>query len=198
MLVCQYLPVAGLMFCVGKISQKIGRKEMCALGMLLAGAANLVLYFLHTDNPYIFLFVCFLSGIGSTFFFLQVWALVTDVIDDNEIKTGVREDATTYAFYSFTRKLGQTVAGILANAALIWVGYQLATPDGVAVAQTEATKSGIYGLSVLIPAVLYLVIFVALWFWYPLDKKAMAELQIKKEQRLKDYFSGEQETQTAE
>lgn len=183
-LVSQYLPVAGLMFVTGKLAAKIGRKELCALGMLLAGIANLVLYILHTTNPYVFLVACFLSGIGSTFFFLQVWALATDVIDEHEIRSGKREDATAYAFYSFTRKLGQTVAGILANAALIWIGY-----NELSGTQSAATSSGMYSLAVLIPAILYLLMFASLWFWYPLDKKRMALLQDKKEARLKAYFS---------
>lgn len=182
-LVCQYLPVAVLMFFSGRLSEKFGRKEICALGMGLAGVANLVLYFMHTTNPYVFLLVCFISGIGSTFFFLQVWALAADVIDDYEVSTGKREDATTYAFYSFARKLGQTVAGILANAALIWIGYNELT--GI---QSESTTNGMYSLSVLIPAILYLLMFAALWFWYPLGKNRLKELQAQKEAHLREFF----------
>jgi GPH family glycoside/pentoside/hexuronide:cation symporter len=187
-LVCQYLPVAVLMFFSGKICARFGRKEVCALGMLLAGAANLVLYFLHTSDPVVFLVVCFISGIGSTFFFLQVWALVTDVIDDCEMRTGKREEATSYAFYSFARKLGQTVAGILANAALIWIGY-----NELSGSQTGATADGMYSLAVLIPAILYLLMAAALWFWYPLGKEKLKELQAQKEVRLRAYFESDPE-----
>lgn len=182
-MVCQYLPVAVIMFFVGKLVRKVGRKEICALGMLLAGVANLALYLTHTTNPYIFLFVCFLSGVGTTFFFLQVWALATDTIDYNEVRSGFREDATSYAFYSFTRKLGQAVAAILANAALIWIAY-----DATLQAQTPATLEGMFSLSVLIPAALYIIMFVILWFFYPINKKALAQLQIDKEQALKQRF----------
>ena len=183
-LVCQYLPVVVLMFFTGRLTIRFGRKEICAAGMLLAGAANLVLYLIHTTNPYIFLLVSFISGIGMTFFFLQVWALATDVIDETEIRTGMREEATTYAFYSFMRKLGQTVAGILANAALIWIGY-----NEMSAVQSSMTNEAMYGLAVLIPAILFLLMFSVLWFWYPLNKKRMADLQMEKEKRLSSYFS---------
>ncbi|NCA67949.1 MAG: MFS transporter, partial [Clostridia bacterium] len=118
--VTSYAPMVLLILFAHKIIAKTGKKEICALGMLLAGVANFVLFFLKTTNPYVFLSMCLFCGIGSSFFLLQVWALVTDTIDYNEVKTGVREDATSYAFYSFTRKLGHTIAALLANAALIW------------------------------------------------------------------------------
>lgn len=40
-----------------------------------------------------------------------IWAFITDVIDDQEVKTNKREDGTIYAVYSFARKLGQAFAG---------------------------------------------------------------------------------------
>ena len=36
-------------------------------------------------------------------------SMITDVIDDSEVRNGIREDGTIYAVYSFARKLGQAV-----------------------------------------------------------------------------------------
>ena len=36
---------------------------------------------------------------------------VTDVIDDMEVQTGNRDDGTIYGIYSFSRKIGQAIAG---------------------------------------------------------------------------------------
>ncbi len=179
--VCQYLPVLAIMGFIGKWNRRFGRKELCALGMLAAGVLNLVLYFLHTTNPWVFLLVCFLSGIGNAFIFLQVWALATEAIDYNAVQFGIRDDATSYSVFTFMRKLGQTVAAILVNAALLKIGY---SADNL----TESALSGMYSSSVLIPAVLYLLIFLLLWFGYPLGKRELARLQAQKEEKLKSYF----------
>lgn len=186
--VCQYLPVAVIMFFAGRMGAKFGRREVCAYGMLVAGGFNLVLYLLGTSNVWLYLLVCLMSGIGSAFLFLLVWALATDAIDYNEVNHNLHDEATSYAFYSFMRKLGQTVAAVLVNMALLRIGYT----DNVLNAAniTDATLKRMYADSVLIPAVLFLLVFVILRFWYPLGKRQIAELQVQKEETLRAMSEG--------
>jgi GPH family glycoside/pentoside/hexuronide:cation symporter len=68
---------------------------------------------MNTSNVAIYLLVCLLSGIGNAFIFLLIWALATDAIDYNNVTYGIHDDATSYAVFSFMRKLGSTVAAIL-------------------------------------------------------------------------------------
>ena len=181
--VCQYLPVAVIMFFAGRMGNRFGRRDVCAYGMLLAGAFNLVLFLMGTKNVWLYLLVCLMSGIGGAFMFLLVWALANDSIDYNEVTYGLHDEATSYATFTFMRKLGQTVAAVLVNMALLRIGYT----DNVLNAAniTEGTLRSMYADSVLIPAVLYLLIFVLLRFFYPLGKKQIAELQIQKEAALR-------------
>jgi len=180
--VCQYLPVAVIMLFAGKLSQKFGKKELCALGMLLAGVAFLILFFLQTKSAVVFLIFCFISGIGNAFLFLLVWALTADAIDYNAVHYDIHDDATSYSVYNFSRKLGQTVAAILINVSLMKIGYE----DNVLNVGniTDATLTRMYNDSVLIPAVLFLICFVLLWFVYPLSRKKLDELQVEKEAML--------------
>ncbi len=180
---CQYLPVAVIMFFAGKLGNRYGRREVCAYGMLLAGAFSLVLYLMGTKNVWLYLLVCLMSGIGCAFLFLLVWALANDAIDYNEVTYGLHDEATSYSAYTFMRKLGQTVAAVLVNLALLRIGYT----DNVLNASniTEDTLKRMYADSVLIPAVLYLLVFVLLRFVYPLGKKQIAALQIQKEESLR-------------
>ena len=180
---CQYLPVAVIMFFAGKLGNRYGRREVCAYGMLLAGAFSLVLYLMGTKNVWLYLLVCLMSGIGCAFLFLLVWALANDAIDYNEVTYGLHDEATSYSAYTFMRKLGQTVAAVLVNLALLRIGYT----DNVLNAAniTEDTLKRMYADSVLIPAVLYLLVFVLLRFVYPLGKKQIAALQIQKEESLR-------------
>lgn len=181
--VCQYLPVAVIMFFAARMGNRFGRRDVCAYGMLLAGAFNLILFVMGTKNVWLYLLVCLMSGIGGAFMFLLVWALANDAIDYNEVTYGIHDEATSYAAYSFMRKLGQTVAAVLVNMALLRIGYT----DNVLNAAniTDATLSRMYADSVLIPAVLYLLVFVLLRFVYPLSRQKIAELQIKKEETLR-------------
>ena len=181
--VCQYLPVAVIMFFAGKMGSKFGRREVCAYGMLLAGGFNLLLYVMGTNNVWLYLLVCLMSGIGSAFIFLLVWSLATDAIDYNEVNFGLHDEATSFAAYSFTRKLGQTVAAILVNMALLRIGYSDNVLNTANI--TAATLKRMYADSVLIPAVLFLLVFAILRFMYPLSKERIAELQVQKEESLR-------------
>ena len=177
--VFQYLPVAVIMLFASKLGNKFGRREICAYGILLAGVCNLVLYLMNTHNVVIYLVVLLLSGIGNAFIFLLVWALANDAMDYNEVKYGLQDSATSYAFYSFMRKLGQTIAAILVNAALLRIGYSENVLNTANI--TDSALRGMYAYSVLIPAVLYILVFILLRFVYPLGKKQIDQLQIEKE-----------------
>ena len=180
--ICQYLPVAVIMFFASRMGNKFGRREVCAYGMLVAGAFNLILFLLGTKSVWLYIGVCLMSGIGTAFMFLLVWALATDAIDYNEVHYDLHDEATSYAFYSFMRKLGQTVAAVLVNVALLRIGY---TDNVLNTANiTDATLKRMYADSVLIPAVLFLLVFVFLKFVYPLGKKEIEELQVKKNEVL--------------
>lgn len=165
-----YLPMVLLLPFLQKIVMRFGKKEVCAAGMFLSFAANLVLWLIHTQNVVVFFAFCFLSGLGMTFLVLEVWALVTDVIDYQEMLSGQRDEGTSYAFVSFMRKLGQTVAGILGTKILVFAGYD---PQNVTAQATEK----LYGMSAMVPAVMCLIMALSLAVLYPLTKKKLAQLR---------------------
>lgn len=171
-----YAPMILLIPFMSKLVRKFGKKEICAAGMGVATVANMMLWVVNTKNPYVFLTFCFVGGIGISPLILQVWALVTDVIDYQEYIARKREEGITYAFFSFTRKIGQTFAGMLGVYALKMIGYDAKniTPDVV---------SKIYAVSTAVPAFMYLVTFLFLVFLYPLGKarlKSLHENEYKK------------------
>ena len=171
--VATYLPMLLLMPFVGKLVRKYSKKGICAIGSLAAALAFLVLYFIRTDSAMLFLGVVVFSGFGLCFFTLEVWAMVTDVIDYHEKLHHRRDEGTTYACFSFFRKLGQTLAGIGASMALAAVGYSTAQGN---VTQTQAVNEGIYSIATIVPFVMYLCMFLLLQFGYPLTKKALEQL----------------------
>ena len=171
--VATYLPMLLLMPFVGRLVRRFSKKGICALGSLAAALAFLVLFFIRTGNAMLFLGVVVFSGFGLCFFTLEVWAMVTDVIDYHEKLHHRRDEGTTYACFSFFRKLGQTLAGIGASLALAAVGYNTAQGN---ITQTRAVNEGIYSIATLVPFVMYLCMFLLLQFGYPLTKKALEQL----------------------
>ena len=184
--VCIYLPVAVIMFFAGRLGNKFGRRDVCAYGVLFASIVNFILFFLHTHNVMVYLLFCLFTGIGTAFIFLLVWVLASDAIDYNEVKHGIHDEATSYSFYSFMRKLGQTVAAILINSVLLNIGYtdNVLNIKNMDAAAQQPILDHMYNSSALIPAVLFLLVFVLLRFVYPLSKQKIDELQVEKEQVL--------------
>ncbi|MCQ6275663.1 MFS transporter [Bacillus sp. V3B] len=151
---------------------RFGKKEVASGGMLLASTFYFILYFMSNVSVTLFLVFSAIAMFGFGFFNLVVWAFVTDVIDYHEYLTGLREDGTVYAVYSFARKVGQALAGGLGGFAIAAVGYQA----GIDTQQPQEVLNGIYTLATLIPAIIYLVIFLILVFLYPLNKKRVSQL----------------------
>ena len=185
--VFQYLPVAVIMLFATKMGNKFGRREVCSYGVLAAAAFYFILFVLalfKIANVWLYLAANFVAGVGTAFIFLLIWALANDAIDYNKVTYKLNDDATSYAFYSFMRKLGQTVATILINVPLLIIGYEGSKLKTESLGQPELWT--MYNYSVMIPAVLFLLVFLILRFIYPLSKKRIDDLQIEKEAFLRE------------
>lgn len=167
---------------ISKIAADFGKKEVGALGMLLAGIVYLVLFFLRIRSIPVFMVFLFCGTIGVGLFNLIVWAFITDIIDYQEVATGRREDGTVYAVYSFARKVGQALAGGLGGFVLTAIGYVSEAPS-----QTEIVSERIYTVATLVPGVCYLIVFLIMQFAYPLTRKEVEKntsiLQEKRKQQ---------------
>lgn len=166
-----------------KISGRFGKKEGGSICMLGAGILYVAMYLLKIRSIPVFMALTALAYLGLGFFNTVIWALITDVIDDQEVKNGHRDDGTVYAIYSFARKLGQALAGGVSGFTLTAIGYVTGT---TAVVQTQSTIQGIYTISTLIPGICYLLIFLVIVFAYPLSKsKVEANITELKRRRSK-------------
>ena len=158
---------------VRPLVEKYGKKELAAVGMLIAGAMYILLFFLPNISLTVFYVIIAIGLFGYAFFNVVVWAFVTDVIDYHEYLTELREDATVYSIYSFARKVGQALAGGIGGFAISAVGYNSAQKI-----QSQETLDGIYGLGTLVPGIIYLIIAIILIFLYPLTKQRLNQLAV--------------------
>ena len=147
------------------LAVKFGKAEMAAASSVFAVAMCLVTWFLRPQNVWVYTLLQSLNWLGLGIFSMVSWALITDVIDDSELKNGVREDGSVYALYSFARKLGQAAAAGLSGALLSFIGYSEATKNDPQVLE------GVFDIATLVPAIGFAALALILWLWYPLHKK---------------------------
>lgn len=159
-----------------KLSAKYGKKEL-AIGSCLFGAVvYLICWVLKPENPYTYVVFYVVANIGVGFFNMVIWAMITDVIDNAEVKNGVREDGTIYSVYSFARKIGQALSSGMIGALLSVIGYSAAT------AFNPEVVNGIFNMTCIIPAIGFVGIALVLMFLYPLSKNRVEAnvLELKK------------------
>lgn len=155
---------------VPAITKKFGKQLSGAVGVIISSIFYLVLFLIRIENVYVFLGMILLGGLGCSYFNVIIWSFIMDIIDAQEVKTNTREDGVIYAIYSFSRKIGQALAGGSAGYVLSIVGFV----SGVQV-QTEAVAKNIYKAYTLAGFVGYLVVAVILYFIFPLSKEKVEE-----------------------
>ena len=153
------------------LTRKFGKAELSTVASAVASVICVLLFFLRPKNVWIYVGLNFFSWLGLGIFSMVSWALITDVIDDAQIKRGVREDGTIYALYSFARKLGQAAAAGLTGLLLTSIGYEKIPGEALA----ESVKNGIFNISSIVPAIGFALLAAVLWFWYPLHKSRVDE-----------------------
>ncbi len=146
------------------LSSRFGKAEVSVASSILATIVSVLLYIIRPASVWAYVGLNSVSWLGLGVFSMVSWALITDVIDDAEIRNGRREDGSIYALYSFARKLGQAAAAGLTGILLSVIGYSDAT------AFEPSVLKGIYDISTLLPAIGFALLALVLWFWYPLHK----------------------------
>lgn len=164
------VPVFLLSIIATPVAMKLGKKEIIVGAMFFTSAVCFLTWMLGIKSAVVFVVILFFIQMGPNTFNILIWAVLTDVLDYQELKSGERDDGTVYAIYSWARKLGQALAGWLVGFAINAVGYdaELAKAGGH---QSEATLQGIYTLYLLVPAILIVVVGLIFLFLYPLGRK---------------------------
>lgn len=160
--------MAALVICAptaAALSARFGKKELSIVACLTSAAIYLVCLFVHPTNAYVYVVFYTLAYTGLMYFNTIIWAMITDVIDESEVRTGVREDGTIYSVYSFARKLGQALSAGLTGGLLELIGYSELT------AFEPAIREGIFKISCIAPIVGFVAVSLSLYFIYPLGKK---------------------------
>ncbi len=151
--------------------------QYCGLFTVIGGVA---LFFVPGNHIALALFCIAVKGLGVSLINTLMFALEAETVDYAEWKTGHRSEGASYAIFSFTRKITQSIGGALGAFALALGGYvtKLAAGQVQPDSALTAIKASI-GLVPAVAAVLGMLCFIA----YPLTEKRFAAIVAETEAR---------------
>ncbi len=163
---------------ISKVTKKFGKKEASSIALLISAILYLVLFLIPIHNAFIFVICNYVANLGYAFYNFTLWAFVGDAIDYQEYITEERQDGTIYALYSFLKKVAQGISGGAGAFVLGAIGYVEKAPH-----QTAEVASKIRNIATITPSIGYLLMFLILFFLYPMTKEAIKEIHDEIERR---------------
>ncbi|MGX1929354.1 MFS transporter [Flagellimonas sp. 2504JD4-2] len=124
---------------VAGMSKRMGKKKAFIVSQAISIVGYIMLWFLFVPGkPYMFIFALpfFSFGIGSLFTLMM--SMTADVIDLDELNTGLRREGIFGAIYWWMVKFGFAIAGLLTGTIMTVVGF-----DPEAAAQPEGAITGL-------------------------------------------------------
>lgn len=152
---------------IPKLVAKYGKRNVILITSAISFAVCLLKVVFYIENVILFTVLNIISMIGQTAFTMLIWALVSDCLDYSEWKTGFRSDGSMYSMYTFSRKIGSTIASSGIAASLALVGYV----SGQNVVQTQEAVTGIYYICNIIPLLCYTFQLIGIGLIFNLDKE---------------------------
>jgi GPH family glycoside/pentoside/hexuronide:cation symporter len=167
------------------LSQKIGKRGVYGVGMIVWIVAQAGLFFLQPDQLGLMYVLAVMAGFGVSVAYLIPWSMLPDVIELDELQTGQRREGIFYSFITFLQKVCLGVAIALILQALEWSGYVQPTDAVPFPVQPEAVQLAIRCAIGPVPTVALLIGMVLAYF-YPITRDFHADIRLRLHERKQD------------
>lgn len=157
---------------VPKLVAKFGKKATLMASIVSSTIFSVIPVVMEIKNVYIYSALVVLGTIGQTVFTMLIWALVTDCLDYSEWKFNERSDGSMYSLYTFSRKIGSTIASTGVSFGLAVIGFV----SGSNVVQTAEAVNGIYFLVNIIPVVTCALELIGVGLIFNLNKETTEQM----------------------
>jgi sugar (glycoside-pentoside-hexuronide) transporter len=161
-----------VMALVTLLLRRFPKKFVYAFGLIPSFAAFASTMWVPAENVFFLYPLGILAGSGFAVTILLPWVMLPDVVDYDEATTGLRREGQFYSFFVFFQKIGSGIALALSNLVIQAGGYNQITEDLPWSEVPNGVKVSLRALMGPIPATLYLLTYVFLYF-YQLDKETM-------------------------
>lgn len=177
-----FLPgILGIFIC-DPLVKRFGKKAVAGLPFVIGIIGGFLMMVVkvpaNTTGLIIWIVLQMLVSASFGMFTVLCWAMVSDCIDYQEVRTGRREEGTVYAIYSLGRKVAQGLGAAVVLLFMGWVGF-VSAEEGITPTQTPEVANRIRVLIGGVQFVCCVAQFIFLTFIYNLDKKKVAEIQVK-------------------
>lgn len=157
---------------VPKLVAKFGKKATLMAAIVSSTIFSVIPVVMEIKNVYIYSALVVLGTIGQTVFTMLIWALVTGCLDYSEWKFNERSDGSMYSLYTFSRKIGSTIASTGVSFGLAVIGFV----SGSNVVQTAEAVNGIYFLVNIIPVVTCALELIGVGLIFNLNKETTEQM----------------------
>jgi glucuronide carrier protein len=167
---------------IPKIIDLFGKKRVyqyCGLFTIVGGVG---LFFAPASMLWLVLVTLAVKGIGGSLINTVMFGLEADTVEYGEWKTGKRSEGATYALFSFTRKVTQSLGGAAGAWALAVGGYVAASATNPNPFQPDTAIIAIKATMGLIPAAAALIAMI-IFIRYPLTDERFKQIRNETEAR---------------
>jgi len=157
-----------MLFAWQKVTTAIGARQAMRLSLVLFALGLIPFMFITSLTA--MLVTGALVGVGLAGLMMLIDVLISDVIDEDQLKTGTRREGMYFGVHGFVIRLGIALQGVVMSAVLEWGGY---IPD---VVQSPQAVLAIRMLMTIVPWVALALSFIAITL-YPLHGRRLARVK---------------------
>lgn len=158
------------------VSKRIGKKRTYQFALLVLALSCMTIFFLgHIFGPIFFIGMMVVAGVGVGFGYVAPFAMVPDAVEYEAATTGKRREGAYYGMWTFTSKLGTSLAVASTGFILGLADYIAPDAANALPIQPESTLFAIRLLIGPIPAAVFIGAIVLIET-YRLDEKAYKEV----------------------
>lgn len=158
------------------LMRRYGKRNTYIGSMLLMAVVLLIMSQVPPGGQNLILIAAVFAGVGFGAANAVPWAIVADVVEADELKTGKRREGIYAGFLVFFRKLASAFAIFIVGQVLSATGFVSSTTGSSYIAQPESALWALRIFVGVVPAVM-LVLSVAVAWRYPLDRKTYEEIR---------------------
>ena len=173
--------ILGIMYIVGlltvivwrKLDISIGSRKGYAIAIIAYFIASIPLLFIETYELLVIVAVIMGFGFGGMLYF--IYLIIADVIDDDELKTGVRREGSFFGITNFFMRLSMILSILTVGIVFNQTGWEIYEPVGLI-----EPLIGLKLLFVLFPGIALGITLICLKY-YPYTKEKVEEIKVELE-----------------
>jgi len=158
--------------------QKMGPRKSWLISMSIWIATLAPLFFLNSSMPFLEVIaftVFFLIGIGLSGSLYIIDIIIADIIDEDEVKSGIRREGGYYGINIFFQRFATVFIFLIIGPVFLIAEYPYFTGS-----ITPQIEFGLRSLMFIYPAIALIIAIIAIYF-YPLDGERLKQVKEQSE-----------------